>query len=77
MGYAGAIEAEIAVLRHLGYSEAEVARVVGIYSGYLSWQGLSVNQQRRLAADLKRHAGLALRWYMALAAEFGDWPAKV
>lgn len=69
LDYAGAIEAEITVLRHLGYSEAEVARIVGIYCGYPSWQGLSVNQQRRLAVDLKRHAGLALRWYLALAAE--------
>lgn len=74
MGYAGSIEAEIAVLRHLGYTEAEVARIIGIYSGYLSWQELSKNQQRRLATDLKRHAGLALRWYVALAAENGDSP---
>lgn len=66
MNYAGAIEAEIAVLRHLGYSEEEIAWVVGIYSGYPSWQGLSHNQQRRLAADLKRHAGIARRWHFAL-----------
>lgn len=69
MSYEDAIEAEIAVLRHLGYTEDEVSRVVGMYCGYLSWQGLSDNQQRRLAVDLRRHTGLALRWSMALAAE--------
>ena len=66
LDYAGSIEAEIAVLRHLGYTDAEVAGVVAIYSGYPAWQGLSVNQQRRLAADLKRHAGIARRWHFAL-----------
>lgn len=68
MDYAADIEAELAVLRHLGYSEPDVARVVGIYSGYPSWEGLSQNQQRRLAADLKRHARIARRWYFAVAA---------
>lgn len=68
MDYAADIEAELAVLRHLGYSEPDMARVVGIYCGYLSWEGLSQNQQRRLAADLKRHARIARRWYFAVAA---------
>jgi len=67
MDYAAAIAAEIAVLRHLGYTEPDVARVIGIYSGYEEWRGLSENQQRRLAADLKRHAGIARRWHFALA----------
>jgi hypothetical protein len=67
MEYGAAIEAELAVLRHLGYTEPDVARVIGIYSGYASWEGLSQNQQRRLAADLRRHAGIARRWHFALA----------
>ncbi len=67
MDYAAAIAAEIAVLRHLGYTEPDVARVIGIYSGYEEWRGLSVNQQRRLAADRIRHAGIARRWHFALA----------
>ncbi len=65
--YVAAIEAELAVLRHLGYTEPDVARVVGIYSGYLSWERLSQNQQRRLATDLRRHAGIARRWHFSLA----------
>lgn len=67
MDYAAAIAAELAVLRHLGYTEPDVARVVGIYSGYPDWHGLSPNQQRRLTADLKRHADIARRWHFALA----------
>ncbi|HWQ61183.1 MAG TPA: hypothetical protein VN521_02670 [Negativicutes bacterium] len=67
MDYAAAITAELAVLRHLGYTEPDVARVVGIYSGYPDWRGLSQNQQRRLAADLKRHTGIARRWHFAVA----------
>ncbi len=68
MDYAADIEAAIAVLHQLGYAASDVARVIGIYSGYPDWRGLSQNQQRRLAADLKRHARIAKRWYFALAA---------
>lgn len=66
MDYAAAIAAELAVLKHLGYTEPEVARVIGIYSGYPDWRGLSANQQRRLAADLRKHADIARRWHFAL-----------
>lgn len=72
MDYAAAIAAELAVLRHLGYTEPDMARIVGIYSGYPDWQGLSRNQQRRLAADLRRHAGIARRWYFAVAGSTGN-----
>lgn len=65
--YCRVIEAEVAVLRHLGYAEPDVARVVGIYSGYESWRDLSKNQQRRLAADLARHARIARKWHWAVA----------
>ncbi len=68
MDYAADIEAEIAVLKHLGYADPDVAWVIGIYSGYPDWRGLSQNQQRRLATDLRRHARIARRWYFSLAA---------
>lgn len=67
MEYGEVIEAEIGVLRGLGYAEPDVARVIGIYSGYENWMDLSKNQQRRLAADLARHSRIARKWHWALA----------
>lgn len=66
MEYQDQVCGYIQQMRRLGYSQDAITQIVGLYSGYSDWNGLSVHQQRRLADDLKRHIHIARKWQYAL-----------
>lgn len=63
------IEHHLGELQRIGYTSVKLKCVIETYTGYPSWEGLSVNQQRRLADDLKRHVHLARKWHYCLTGQ--------
>ncbi|MDR3592472.1 MAG: hypothetical protein P4N41_22675 [Negativicutes bacterium] len=62
------IASEIRQLIRIGYNDDRISQVITMYSGgRLSWQELSPNQQRRLAADLSHYGRIARKWHYALS----------
>mgnify|MGYP003586667492 FL=1 len=66
MEYENQISGYIQQMRRIGYSPAAISQIVSHYAGYSEWNSLSVNQQRRLADDLRRHVHIARKWQYAV-----------
>lgn len=66
MSYLLCIEARLDELRKIGYSQEKLEVIIERYTGCPSGSTLSVNQQKRLAADLKQHVNIARKWHYCL-----------